>query len=94
MGRHLAVRVLVDTEEKRWSANQKGKDEVGADGSSTGAGRSLIRRMNFCCTATEGKEAREGGRSWEVCKCSWRSLRKVPSSIVHFLSKLSALTEE
>lgn len=35
MGRHLAVRVFVDTEKKRWPANQKVKDEVGADGSRT-----------------------------------------------------------
>lgn len=36
MGRNLPERVLVDLEKKDgWPTNQRGKDEVGEDGSST-----------------------------------------------------------
>lgn len=60
----------------------------------TGAGRSSAEGGTSTSLRPEGREAREGRRRWESCKCGGRSLRKVPSDIVYFFSTLSALSED
>lgn len=98
VGRHLAVRVRVHAEEKRWPANQKGKDEVGADGSNIqeqGKRRtSAPPRTSALQRGKEGRQEKGAGIELGGLQMQQERSEESPSNVVYFLWKLSPLSEE